>query len=95
MSAMPNTASGLLRSFRRCVLEQIQKRLGSDPPRLRLVFWDGDMFDLSPKPTVTIHIRSSKVAGYLLTGNMRRLGDAYAIGDLDVDDASMRCCGKG
>jgi cyclopropane-fatty-acyl-phospholipid synthase len=85
MRALPNPAFDLLRSFRRRVLDQLRKRLGSDPPRLRLVFWDGDVFDLAPEPTVTIHVRSSKVIRYLLTGNMRRLGDAYASRDLDVD----------
>jgi cyclopropane-fatty-acyl-phospholipid synthase len=66
-------------------LGQLQRRLGGDPPRFRLVLPDGEAFDLAPAPAVTIHFRSVRVLRYLLTGDMRRLGDAYTARDLEVD----------
>jgi len=82
---MPNRASTLIRSLRHRLLGYLRERLGSDPPPIRLVFWDGDTFDLAPAPTVVIHLRSRAVLRLLLTGNMSRLGDAYVNGDLAVD----------
>lgn len=92
---MPSRASNLLLSLRRFLLGYVQKRLGSDPPRLRLVFWDGESFDLAQAPSVTIHLRSRQLVKHMLTGNMSRLGDAYASGDLAVDGPVEEICRQG
>ena len=72
-------------SLRRRVLSFIQRRLASDPPPIRLIFWDGEFFDLAPAPIVTITIRTRSVLRLLLTGRMDGLGDAYVAGDLVVE----------
>ncbi|MGH6849189.1 MAG: class I SAM-dependent methyltransferase [Methylocella sp.] len=82
---MQTRISGSALSLRRQALGYLQRRLAGDPVPIRLVLWDGEAFDLAPAPTVTITIRSRAVLRLLLTGNMGRLGDAYAAGDLTVD----------
>ena len=72
-------------SLRRCLLQHLRDRIAGTPLPLRVAFWDGEAFDFSPTPKITIAIRSRRVMRLFLTGNMARLGDAYVEGDLTVD----------
>lgn len=72
-------------SLRQRVLSRIGRSFAEAPPPLRLVFWDGETFDFSPAPVVTITLRSPSLLRFFLTGQMARLGDAYVRGDLVVD----------
>ena len=74
-------------SLRRRVLAMIRDRMGADPPSLRLAFWDGERFDFSPAPAVTIAFHHPRVLRRLAVGDMSSLGDAYVSGDLTVDGA--------
>ena len=81
-------------SLRRRVLSFVQRQLSDNPPPIRLIFWDGEFFDLAPAPSVTITIRTRAVLRLLLTGRMDRLGDAYVAGDLVVEgsiEEVLRC----
>ncbi len=72
-------------SARHRLLSQIRGMTESEPVPLRLVFWDGERFDFEPQPKVTIGIHSPAVVRSFLTGQIGRLGDAYAAGDITVD----------
>ncbi len=61
--------------------------MADSPLPVRLVFWDGEAFDFSAAPSVTITLRSSRLLKFLLRGDFARLGDAYVDGDLTVDGA--------
>jgi len=52
-------------------LEFLRRRLGRDPPPLRLIFPDGESFDFTPNPTVTLafHSRDSIKALLVLRFN--------------------------
>lgn len=52
---------------------------------LRLVFWDGEVFDFSDEPSVVLTIRSRSVLRSFVTGRFDRLGDAYVSGEIAVD----------
>lgn len=82
---MRERAYSTLRTIRSRLLTYLQERLGEDPPTVRLVFWDGDAFDLAPAPTIAITIGSCAVLRHLLSGDMSRLADAYVKGDLAVN----------
>ena len=72
-------------SLRRRMLAKLQSLIGGEPLPLRLVFWDGEVFDFGPDPTVTLTIRSRALMRAMLTGRIARLGDAYVVGELGVD----------
>lgn len=72
-------------SLRRRLLSRVQGLLAEQPPPLRLVFWDGEVFDFTARPAVTLQIKSAAVLRAFLTGRMARLGDAYVAGELAVD----------
>jgi cyclopropane-fatty-acyl-phospholipid synthase len=72
-------------SARQRALNRISGGLKDENLLLRLVFWDGDAFDFSAAPSVTITLRSPALLRYLATGDMSRLGDAYIRGDLLVE----------
>ena len=72
-------------SLRQRVLSRIRNSFADAAPPLRLAFWDGETFDFSPAPVVTITLRSPALLRFFLTGQMARLGDAYVRGDLIVD----------
>ncbi len=72
-------------SLRHRLLQHLRDRISGAPLPLRLAFWDGEAFDFSPAPKITIAIRSRRVMRLFLTGNMARLGEAYVEGDLTVD----------
>ncbi|MGB7076410.1 MAG: hypothetical protein WBD53_04420, partial [Xanthobacteraceae bacterium] len=63
----------------------LRARLGGDGLPLRLVFWDGERFDFSPAPRVTITLHSKRLMRLLLRGDFGRLGDAYVAGELGVE----------
>lgn len=74
-------------SLRQRLLDRLRERLeaGGAAPRLRIVFWDGEHFDFAGAPQVTITLRSRRLLRLFLTGNMRRLAQAYVEGELGVD----------
>jgi cyclopropane-fatty-acyl-phospholipid synthase len=72
-------------SLRRRVLEHLRSRLADNPPRLRLIFPDGDRFDFGPEPAVIITFNSFAVLRALLRGNVERLAQAYVVGELSVN----------
>ena len=75
-------------SLRRRLLSFLQKRFADRPPPLRLAFWDGEVFDFSTSPTVTLTLRAPRMARDLLLGRLDRLGDAYVAGDILVEGAA-------
>ena len=72
-------------SVRQRALNRISRSLENENLPLRLAFWDGEAFDFSAAPSVTITLRSPALLRYLATGDMSRLGDAYIRGDLLVE----------
>ncbi len=74
-------------SLRRRLLSAIKGALSREPLPLRLVFWDGEVFDFAPRPRVTLTIHDKRVVRAFLTGRIARLGDAYVAGGLTVDGA--------
>ncbi|HZD90066.1 MAG TPA: hypothetical protein VE224_08215, partial [Pseudolabrys sp.] len=61
-------------SLRRRMLAKLQTLIAGEPLPLRLVFWDGEVFDFGPDPTVTLTIRSRALMRAMLTGRIARLG---------------------
>jgi cyclopropane-fatty-acyl-phospholipid synthase len=72
-------------SLRQHLLEHLKRRLADDPQPLRVVFWDGEMFDFACPPTVILTMRSPAVGRMFASGNIARLGDAYVAGELSVE----------
>ncbi|HET7411358.1 MAG TPA: cyclopropane-fatty-acyl-phospholipid synthase family protein [Pararhizobium sp.] len=72
-------------SLRQNLLNGIKSLGSSDAVPLRLVFWDGEIFDFAPDPTVALTIHSRSVLKSFLTGQIDRLGDAYVNGEITVD----------
>jgi cyclopropane-fatty-acyl-phospholipid synthase len=72
-------------SLRRFLLSRIRAANAQDPLPLRIVFWDGETFDLGADPSVTLNVRSPAVARALVMGRMSRLEDHYVAGSLGVD----------
>jgi cyclopropane-fatty-acyl-phospholipid synthase len=75
-------------SLRRRLLSFLQKRFADRPLPLRLTFWDGEVFDFSAAPTVTLTLRAPRTARDLLLGRFDRLGDAYVAGDILVEGST-------
>ena len=73
-------------SLRRRVLELLARRLIRPLP-LRLSFWDGEDYEFSDAPAVTVTLRTPRCARMMLTGNLDRLCDAYVSGELWVEGA--------
>jgi cyclopropane-fatty-acyl-phospholipid synthase len=72
-------------TLRRRIIDYLRSRLAKEQLPLRLVLWDGDQFDFSKSPSVTITLHSPAVLRSLARGNFARLGDAYAAGDVTVE----------
>ncbi len=72
-------------SLRRRLLDFLRARLRDEALPVRLAFWDGEAFEFAPAPAVTITLRSKRVLRLFLSGDMGRLGEAYARGEIDVD----------
>jgi cyclopropane-fatty-acyl-phospholipid synthase len=51
---------------------------------LRLELWNGDRFDLSPLPTVTISIPKATALRYFLPPDLNKLGEAFVEGHIRV-----------
>jgi cyclopropane-fatty-acyl-phospholipid synthase len=71
-------------SLRRRFLDRLRDRLGGAVP-LRLVFWDGERFDLAPQPQVTLALNTPRLMRFFLMGDMGRLARAYVEGELAVE----------
>ncbi len=72
-------------SIRLGALSYLRKTLAGASPPLRLVFWDGDVFDFVAEPTVVITFGSPRLWKALLRGDFSRLADAYVRGELKVE----------
>jgi cyclopropane-fatty-acyl-phospholipid synthase len=72
-------------SLRNRFLGRLRDRLSDDPPPLRIKFWDGEAFDFTPVPRVTIILRTRRLMRFFLTGNMARLARAYVEGEIGVE----------
>jgi cyclopropane-fatty-acyl-phospholipid synthase len=72
-------------SLRNRFLDRLRDRLADDPLSLGIKFWDGEVFDFSPAPRVTITLRTRRLMRFFLTGNMGRLARAYVEGEIEVD----------
>ena len=73
-------------SLRKRVLELLARRLIRPLP-LRLSFWDGEDYEFSDTPAVTVTLRTPRCARMMLTGNLDRLCDAYVSGEVSVEGA--------
>ena len=71
--------------LRRETLQFLSSRFASDPPSLRVTFWDGDSFDFAAEPKVAITLRSPRLLKALLSGDFNELARAYIGGDIVVD----------
>jgi cyclopropane-fatty-acyl-phospholipid synthase len=72
-------------SLRYRFLAKLRDRVADHRLNLRLIFWDGEIFDFAADPTVAIVLRSPHVSHFLLTGDIARLGRAYVEGEIDVE----------
>jgi cyclopropane-fatty-acyl-phospholipid synthase len=72
-------------SLRNRFLTRLRDRLGDHPVPIRVGFWDGEVFDFAPRPTVSITLRSRRLLRWFLTGDMARLGRAYVAGEIEVE----------
>ena len=72
-------------SLRDRFLARLRDGFAEDRPSLRIVFWDGESFDFTPAPCVTIALRSRRLLRYFLTGDIARLGQAYVEGEIAVE----------
>jgi cyclopropane-fatty-acyl-phospholipid synthase len=74
-------------SFRRETLRFLCSRLApaAELPPLRLVFWDGESFDVAPQPKVTMTLGSPRLLGALIRGDFNELAKAYLGGDIAVE----------
>ena len=73
-------------NLRKRVLELLARRLDRPLP-LRLSFWDGEDYEFSNAPAVTVTLKTPRCARLMLTGNLDRLCDAYVSGEVAVDGA--------
>lgn len=72
-------------SLRSIGLSYLKIALADASPPLRLIFWDGDIFDFAEPVTVAIRLGSRRLWRSLLRGDFSRLGDAYVAGELTVE----------
>ncbi len=72
-------------SLRNRFLTRLRDRVVGEHPPLRLIFWDGEVFDFAGQPRVTITLRTPRLMRYFLTGDIARLGRAYVEGEIDVE----------
>jgi cyclopropane-fatty-acyl-phospholipid synthase len=72
-------------SLRDRVLTLLRNRLAEDRPPLRIKFWDGEVFDFTAAPQVTIVLKTPRLLRLFLTGNMSGLGRAYVDGEIEVE----------
>lgn len=68
-------------------LAYLKRMLAEKTPSLRLVFWDGDVFDFASDPRVVVTLKSRSLWRSLLRGDFFALSDAYVAGDLLVEGA--------
>ena len=73
-------------SLRKRILELLARRLVRPLP-LRLSFWDGEDYEFSDAPAVTVKVRTPRCARMMLTGNLDRLCEAYVSGEVLVEGA--------
>ncbi len=76
---------GRRRSLRSRFLTLLRDRLAEDRPSLRVRFWDGEVFDFTAGPRVTIALGSPRLLRLFVAGDMARLGQAYVAGDIEVE----------
>ncbi len=72
-------------SIRLRALSYLRKTLAGASPPLRLLFWDGEVFDFVAEPTVVITFASPHLWKAFFRGDFSRLADAYVTGELRVE----------
>lgn len=72
-------------SLRNRFLTRLRDRLTDERLPLRIRFWDGEIFDFASAPNVTLILRSRRLLGWFLTGNIARLARAYVEGEIGVE----------
>lgn len=77
-------------------LEKVVERVRdtqSIPMRLKL--WSGRMFDLGPRPSVTVTIPKPQALRYFVAPDLLKLGEAYVEGHIDVEGSLADIFGAG
>jgi cyclopropane-fatty-acyl-phospholipid synthase len=77
-------------------LEKVIERVRdtqSIPMRLKL--WSGRMFDLGPRPSVTVTIPKPEALRYFVAPDLMKLGEAYVEGHIDVEGPLADIFGAG
>ena len=64
------------------LVEQVRRQ---EPIPLRFELWNGQRFDLSPDPTVTVRIPRPSALRYFTPPDLGRLGEAYVEGRILVE----------
>ncbi|HJU16166.1 MAG TPA: class I SAM-dependent methyltransferase [Stellaceae bacterium] len=72
-------------SLRTRFLQKLRNRLGGEAMPLRLVFWDGEVFDFAADPRVTITLTTPRLVRLFLLGDIAGLGRAYVKGEIGVE----------
>jgi len=72
-------------TLRQVFIARLKAMSAERPVPIRLVFWDGETFDLAARPVVTLTLRSRSVLRWFLSGRFDRLGDAYVSGEIGVE----------
>jgi len=72
-------------SLRKRFLTRLRDRLNDSWLPLRICFWDGEIFDFTPAPSVTIILRSRRLLRWFLSGNIARLAQDYVTGEIGVE----------
>ena len=52
---------------------------------LRVVLWNGSEFNLSPQPTVTVHVPTPSALRYFVAPDLHKLGEAFVDGHIRVE----------
>ena len=81
-------------SLRQILLSRLRSMTADQPLPMRLVFWDGEAFELG-EPRVTITLGSRRIVRDFVSGRFDRLGDAYVKGDIRVDGDPREVIGIG
>lgn len=67
-------------------LERLFKRIGADfAVPLRVVLWNGTVFNLAAAPTVTIHVPTRSALRYFIPLDLKKLGEAFVEGHIRVE----------
>jgi len=72
-------------SLRHRFLVRLGERFAGAPPSLRIKFWDGETFDFTAAPRVTIALNTPRLMRRFLSGDIAGLARAYVRGEIEVE----------